>query len=269
MAADLQKELMQIINELIEKKFLPAGIKKEDLVKKIIDELSKDKTILSLLQNGLTDNLRKVLAITCIAEVRNQNTPALKFDYKILFKNLSELKEHQLKNELKKLFIALLKFNPKYLELSAKEKEALEKKIEEMAELFATKSFKRYDDDIHENVKLNDLIAGVLKMLDPLKEFYRELYGVTQTPGEIEIPVYVVDAGNQMAVQDLATFGESFLGNSNAPSGGVDPMGIKMIAIINFLADGQESDLEKSLRDTGVLPSINNTPRLTPPNGNG
>lgn len=246
---ELENKLDEVINTLIKKGFMPAisGQEKKNLIENVISTLSNDPQI-NLTKDDLhKDGVHSALGIACMSALNK------KFDYRILFKEQHQLDEHELKDSFKKLLTEMMKLTPAYKNKSVEEQKKLEDQIDELSEFLAQKLYKNDPYLFAENKPVLNMMSACF---DPLSELRRELYGVAFAGEEFEA-VQAIPAGNQMGLEDLATEGDSFMANMNEANPNVpDPLGVKMISIVNGLADGVTSvfEAESTLSDPEIIP---------------
>lgn len=263
---EFQKLLEGLINNLKNKGILNPNVSTKDLAKSVTDELHNNPNI-SISGPELKTNpeMMQKIGVVCMAKAN----PQLTFDITLLFKPSNDIDPDDLKNNLKNLFAQMMKLNPTYKNADQNKRLEIDEKLDEMAEVIANRTLKYANKDaLADNNEFLNILAGCLATLTASgnkdqEEFYRELYGVSQIAGGTMSVVQEVPVGNQMGVLDLATSGLSFMGQVDNPDPGApDPLGIKMGAIINRIAEGDCGRLENELVDEGVIPS--GAPKPTP-----
>jgi|GEM_PF-6415241 len=235
---ELEKKIEEVLDRLIKSGLVQVSPEeKKNIVQRVTDKLVNDKRVTLSKEDLQNKDTLKSLGLCCIAELN----PKHSFDYVKLFAKTLDL-EPNLDQKLTALFEKKYEAN-KALKLTPGQKLAVQDSTKELTDLLEKKL--RSDDKTQ---LTKDILA-----LDILEEARAEQrivdYGVdTHHPGAVLKIVQANVSGNQMAFQDLSTSGENFMAKVNDPSLGEDPLGIKILAVTNAIADGVvNTEAEKTL----------------------
>lgn len=257
----LEDLVARIVNSMMTKgllpKLTPEGHK--DLINEVSTTLANSGELYPADLNN--DEAKKTIGLACVACLFNKAHPNAQLDYKLLFKDENTVDPKDLKNLVKTILKEMLKLTPEKMRKLSKDEE--EKLIDHAADKVIEKKVVNKKDKkaLFENKPMMEMLAGCLDVLSLQR---RAFYGVdTSKPGEEFIAQQSQPFGEQMGIQDLATFGTSFageLGSSNP--GQPDPAGIHWSAAMNALADGVTSEFERHLEEENIIPSA--APPKTP-----
>src|SRR3990167_11150574 len=139
---------------------------KEKIITHGLDNLEKTGLLEDLHQDQIRNDhpaVQKALAVALIAEFVQGRNPQFKFDYTVLFKQVTENSEDELKNDLKpqlvSLFQELNKLNPN------PEKQISDKEMDELADFLVTQLAIAQDPKqslVADNDSLIDTLATLL-----------------------------------------------------------------------------------------------------------
>ena len=253
---ELEKHIGEIIEKLEKSGLMPSLTheKKGELVAQITNTLVNDKDIMLTKENIESAEGKKSLGLACMAACNPNN----KFDYSQLFKDKLEF-DDALKLALKDVFKNMLDL--KYKNDPEKRKD-MEKNLDNLFKVLEKNLTAENKQSLAKDVLSMQMLAKMNPESSEQKQLQEQRimdYGVdTQNPGSVLKVVQAVVAGNQTGRKDNAPSGDNFMGKLNEPDADVpDPLGTKLAAVINSLADGvitspSEREIIGAIKDAGM-----------------